>query len=142
MKKVLSTIFIALLSITLFVGCGDSSSDKSVNLIFVVSPDLAYNTPGDIQPDTANLTSQGLNRSLQMATYLKEKVLGSKNATSIYALSPMTHLQTPNNYPDMTSIGYIQQFALLNQTTLGIGAPSAYTANTFPIKTSYTIDSI
>ncbi|OIN95015.1 MAG: hypothetical protein AUJ48_04015 [Deltaproteobacteria bacterium CG1_02_45_11] len=134
MNKILSTIFILfLLNITLFA----SVSDKNVNLIFVVSPDLAYHTAGDIQPDTANLTRQGLNRSLEMATYLKEKVLHSKNATSIYALSPMTHLQTQNNYPDMTSIGYIQQFALLNQTTLKTSDSSTYTANSFPIKVSY-----
>ena len=142
MNKILSTILIALLSTTLFVGCGSSDDDKSVNLVFVVSPDLAYNTAGDIQPDTANLTRQGLNRSLQMATYLKEKVLSSKNATSIYALSPMTHLQTQNNYPDMTAIGYIQQFALLNQNTLPLSTSSSYTANTFPIKVSYTLDSL
>lgn len=142
MNKILSTALIALLSITLFIGCGSSSSEKSVNLVFVVSPDLAYNTPGDIQPDTANLTSQGLNRSLQMATYLKETVLGSKNATSIYALSAMTHLQTSNNYPDMTSIGYIQPFALLNQITLPISTTSTYPANSFPIKMSYTVDSL
>jgi len=55
------------LALTLLAGCsGDSSSPaaplsaNNINLIFVVSPDLAYNTPGDIQPDTANLTSQGL----------------------------------------------------------------------------------
>jgi hypothetical protein len=153
MKDYLSTtLVLAVLSMTLLVGCNDYSrdsdpaalSDTKINLIFVVSPDLEYQTAGDIQSDTANLTPQGLNRSLQMATYLKENVLGSKNATSIYALSPMTHLQTGNSYPDMAAIGYIQPFALMNQTTLRVSLPPEpeYTANSFPIKVSYTKGSV
>ena len=131
-----------LLSIMVWISCGNASEiaqldEKNVNLIFVVSPDLAYHTSGDIDKNTANLTPQGLNRSLQMATYLKKNLLRSKNATSIYTLAPMTHLQTSHDYPDMTSIGYIQQFALLNQTTLPISETSFYTANTLPIKVSY-----
>ncbi|MBW4056078.1 MAG: hypothetical protein HIU83_11895 [Proteobacteria bacterium] len=136
-----------ILALTLLAGCGGNSSPgttalsaNNVNLIFVVSPDLAYNTPGDIQPDTANLTSQGLNRSLQMASYLKHQVLGERNATRIYTLQPMSHLQTANNYPDMTAITYIQQFAMLNQITLtGAGGYNSplYTANSFPLNASY-----
>lgn len=137
-----------ILALTLFTGCGGSFGSnstapldaKNVNLIFVSSPDLAYQAPGDIQPDTANLTSQGLNRSLMMATYLKHQVLGGNNVTSIYTLSPMTHLQTVNNYPDMTAVGYIQQFALLNQETLPINATyklATYTANSYPLNVSY-----
>ena len=114
-----------ILVLTLLAGCEGSSgpnptaalSADNINLIFVVSPDLAYQTPGDINPDTANLTNQGLQRSLLMATYLKTHVLGTNNVTGIYALAPMTHLQTANNYPDMAAIGFIQQFALLNQIT-------------------------
>lgn len=151
MKKYLSTTLILfVLSLSLLVGCNDYSSDtdpaalsdQKINLIFVVSPDLDYQTAGDIQSDTANLTAKGLNRSLQIATYLKEKVLGSNNVNSIYALSPMTHLQTKNKYPDMTAIGYIQPFALLNQTTLLVGPSSTYTANGFPIKASYASGSV
>jgi len=112
-------------------------STENINLIFVVSADLAYNTPGDINPDTANLTSQGLQRSLLMATYLKENVLGGENVNGIYALAPMTHLQTENNYPDMTAIGSIQQFALLNQSTF-----SNYTGNSFPINVAYAQGSV
>jgi len=121
-------------------GCGGDSSTDNINLIFVVSSDLAYNADGDISPVTANLTSQGLQRSLLMATYLKENVLGGENVTSIYALSPMTHLQTENNYPDMAAIGSIQQFALLNQNTLTmpvIADYASYTAYSYPIKVSY-----
>jgi hypothetical protein len=44
----------------------------------------------------------------------------------------MTHLQTANNYPDMAAIGFIQQFALLNQITV-----QGTTANSFPINTAY-----
>jgi hypothetical protein len=113
-------------------------SPSNVNLVFVVSPDLAYQTSGDIQPDTANLTSQGLQRSLMMATYLKQQVLGGKNVTSIYALEPMTHIQTANNYPDMTAIGFIQHFALLNQFTLPVNSTgSTYTAYSYPINAAY-----
>jgi hypothetical protein len=142
-----------MLALTLLAGCASSSgssqnsalSADNINLIFVVSPDMAYHTPGDIQPDTANLTSQGLNRSLQMATYLKQQVLGGNNVTAIYALSPMTHLQTTptySNIPDMTAIGFIQQFALLNQITMPVTPKSpytytSYTANNYPINTSY-----
>jgi hypothetical protein len=105
----------------------------------VASPDLAYHASGDVDTSTANLTNQGLQRSLLMATYLKKQVLGTQNVTRIYVLQPMTHLQTANNYPDMAAIGYIQQFALLNQITLtgvgGAGSPF-YTANSFPLNAS------
>ena len=117
-------------------------SAENVNLIFVVSPDLAYNAPGDINPATANLTNQGLNRSLLMATYLKQQVLGTKNVTRIYALAPMTHLQTANNYPDMAAIEGIQQFALLNQITLtgvgGYGTPLV-TGNSYALSATYAL---
>jgi hypothetical protein len=129
-----------ILALTLLAGCAGSSgsntstalSSDNINLIFVVSPDLAYQTPGDIKPDTANLTNQGLQRSLLMATYLKKNVLGTNNVNSIYALEPMTHLQTANNYPDMAAIGFIQQFALLNQIRI-----QGTTANSYPINTAY-----
>lgn len=138
-----------MVALTLLAGCGSDSSPvttalsaNNVNLVFVVSPDLAYNTAGDIQPDTANLTSQGLNRSLQMASYLKQQVLGGKNVSSIYTISPMSHLQTTSNYPDMSAIGFIQQFALLNQITLKTkknddGSWVTYTGNNYPINVSY-----
>ncbi len=135
-------------ALTLLAGCGGGSSPDStaplsadnINLIFVVSPDLAYNAPGDINPSTANLTNQGLQRSLLMATYLKQQVLGTANVTGIYVLEPMTHLQTAHNYPDMAGIWYIQQFALLNQITLtGAGGPGSalVTGNSYPLNASY-----
>jgi hypothetical protein len=129
-----------ILALMLLAGCEGSSgpnptaalSADNINLIFVVSPDLAYQTPGDINPDTANLTNQGLQRSLLIATYLKKHLLRTNNVTGIYALAPMTHLQTANNYPDMAAIGFIQQFALLNQITI-----QGTTANSYPINTAY-----
>ena len=132
------------LALILSPGCGggggsttESLSDENVNLIFVVSPDLAYHDGGDVDLWTANLTSQGLQRSLRMANYLKEDVMGGGNVKAVIALAPMTHLQTENNYPDMAGIGYIQQFALLNEITiLGI------TANSYPIGTSYGAHSV
>jgi broad specificity phosphatase PhoE len=142
-----------MLALTLLAGCASSSgssqnsalSADNINLIFVVSPDLLYNSPGDIDPDidpdTANLTNKGLNRSLQMATFLKQQVLGGNNVTAIYALSPMTHLQNANKYsniPDMTAIGFIQQFALLNQINLIVDdSGGTYTGNNYPLFAAY-----
>jgi hypothetical protein len=134
----------------LLPGCGSSSGSSAtapsaplsadhVNLIFVVSEDIAYQAPGDVNPSTANLTDQGLQRSLQMASFLRKRVLGKRNVTGIYALEPMTHLQTASNHPDMAAPETIQQFALLNQITLydtkhpadsGIG-------NSFPLNLTY-----
>jgi hypothetical protein len=120
-------------------GCGGDSSPAraplsaaNINLIFVVSPDLADDPLGDINPTTANLSNQGLQRSLLMATYLKQKLLGANNVSGIYTLEPMTHLQTANNYPDMAAIGFIQQFALLNQYTV-----QGVTADSYPIYAAY-----
>ena len=107
-------------------------SADNVNLIFVVSPDLAYDPLGDINSSTANLSNQGLQRSLLMATYLKQQLLGTNNVTGIYALEPMTHLQTAHNYPDMAAIGFIQQFALLNQITI-----EGTTGNSYPLYAAY-----
>ncbi len=135
------------LALTLLAGCAGGSSPSSaaplsadnLNLVFVVSPDLVYSAPGDINPGTANLTNQGLQRSLLMATYLKQQVLGTKNVTGIYALEPMTHLQTAYKYPDMAAMGYIQPFALLNQLTLPSVGPFSplYTDNSYPLNVSY-----
>lgn len=142
------------LVLVLLSGCWGNDSDSTppplnasnLNLIFVSSPDLAHHARGDIQYDTANLTSQGLQRSLLMATYLKQRVLGMQNVTGIYALTPMTHLQTANGYPDMTAIGFIQQFALLNQITLPVtplnGSPSEWTGNSYPINVAYATGSV
>ncbi|MBE0585425.1 MAG: hypothetical protein IH612_16905 [Desulfofustis sp.] len=131
--------------LTLLVACSDSGSNatsalnaENINLIFVVSPDLAYSTAGDINTETANLSNQGLQRSLRMATYLKQQVLGGRNVNGIYTISPMSHLQTTSNYPDMAAIGFIQQFALLNRITLHVdGNGNIYTANSYPINSSY-----
>ncbi len=131
-----------LLSLILFAGCGGGSSNtpgstnqlnaNNINLIFVVTPDVANDPLGDINPVTANLNNQGLQRSLLMATYLKRQLLGTNNVTAIYTLEPMTHPQTENNYPDMAAIGFIQQFALLNRITI-----QGTTAYGFPIYAAY-----
>ena len=115
-------------------------SARNLNLIFVVSEDLAYQASGDVNSGTANLTDRGLQRSLLMATFLRQHVLGRKNVTGVYVLEPMTHLQTTNNYPDMVAPETIQQFALLNQITLSSALPPQYfpyTGNSYPLNASY-----
>src|SRR5208337_4335732 len=61
----------------------------------------------------------------------------------IYALGPMTHMQTANgnSFPDMVALETVQQFAMLNQITLSDGNQS-FTANSYPILASYSADSI
>ncbi|MFZ0793768.1 MAG: hypothetical protein WAM65_08360 [Candidatus Korobacteraceae bacterium] len=140
----------------LLAGCGSSSnpdpmpptpaplSATNVNLIFVVSEDLTYHASGDVNPKTANLTSQGLQRSLRMATFLKQQVLGAENVTGIYALEPMTHLQTASQLPDMVGVETVQQFALLNQITLSSDAKGGtpYLGQSYPLNASYSAESI
>src|SRR5664279_4796032 len=136
-----------LVALMLLAGCGSSGppspaplSASNVNLIFVVSEDLAYHATGDVNPGTANLTNQGFQRSLLMATFLQQQVLGTQNVTGIYALEPMTHLQTANNYPDMAALETIQQFAMLNQITLSYQGSGPVTANSYPIFASYSLE--
>ncbi len=135
------------LALTLLAGCGGSApptpaplSVGNLNLIFVVSEDLAYQASGDVNPSTANLTNRGLQRSLLMATFLRRHVLGRKNVTGVYVLEPMTHLQTAGNHPDMAAPETIQQFALLNHITLPTEPPpiyAGYTGNSYPLNASY-----
>src|ERR1019366_606130 len=105
----------------------------------VVSEDLAYQASGDVNPSTANLTNQGLQRSLLMAPFLQQQVLGMQNVTGIYALEPMTHLQTAGKYPDIVALETIQQFAMLNQTTASYQGSGPVTANSYPIFASYSL---
>jgi hypothetical protein len=145
-------LFLTAMFLLLFCGCGGSNtpapptpaplSAANVNLIFVVSEDSA-NTTGDVNPDTANLTNRGLQRSLLMAPFLAQNVLGGKNVAGIYALEPMTHMQAAakGTYPDMVPLEIIEQFALLNQVTLSDGNQS-FTANSYPILASYSAESI
>jgi hypothetical protein len=147
---VLSLLFA--LALTLLAGCARSSSPPApaplsagnLNLIFVVSEDSAYQATGDVNPTTANLTSQGLQRSLLMATFLKESVLAGQNVAAIYAIEPMTHLQTTNNYPDMVALETVQQFALLNQVTLSSDAQGGtpFAGQSYPLNASYSSGSI
>jgi len=118
-------------------------SPDNLNLIFVASEDLAYHASGDVSSSTANLTGKGLQRSLLMASFLQQDVLGMQNVTSIYALQPMTHLQTASSYPDMAALETIQQFAMLNQISLPADSEGvdALTANSYPLNASYGLDS-
>ena len=72
-----------------------------------------------------------------MGSFLKQSVLGGNNVTGIYALEPMTHLQTANNYPDLVPLETIQQFAMLNQVSVPYQGSPGPTANSFPIFSSY-----
>ena len=123
-------------------------SADNINLIFVVSEDLAYQdqASGDVNPSTANLTNKGLQRSLLMAPFLQQAVLGMNNVTSIYALEPMTHLQTTTTgyYPDMVALETVQQFALLNQITMYSDAQgdNQNTGYSYPLNISYAPGSV
>jgi hypothetical protein len=143
-------LFLVIIALTLLPGCGGSAapdppppptpaplSASHLNLIFVVSEDLAYQESGDVNPTTANLTSRGLQRSLRMATFLKQSVLGGNNVTGIFALEPMTHLQIANNYPDMAGVEAIEQFAMLNQIALSYANYPAVPASSYPVNVSY-----
>src|SRR5579862_9344111 len=114
-------------------------SSANLNLIFVVSEDLVYEASGDINPQTANLTNQGLNRSLLMGRYLQQSVLGGNNVTGIYALEPASHLQTQSNFPDLAGLETVEQFALLNNITISsnAGGTDPLPGNSFPINVSY-----
>jgi hypothetical protein len=75
-----------LVVLALHAGCSGTSgrnpaplSPGDVNLIFVVSQDLAFHTPGDLGPRTANLTAKGLQRTLLPGTFLQEQVLAGNN---------------------------------------------------------------
>src|SRR5581483_8219309 len=135
----LISLWLPICAALLLAACGGSStphpltpaplSSNDVNLVFVVSEDIDYQEPGDINPNTANLTNRGLRRALMMGTFLQQQVLGGNNVNSIYALEPLTHLQTANGYPDMVSLETIQQFAMLNQTTQQPQGDAPVTAN-------------
>ena len=65
-----------------------------------MSEDLTWQAPGDVNADTACLTSQGLQRTLAMASFLRQTVMGGNNVNGLFALEPATHPQTANQYPD------------------------------------------
>jgi hypothetical protein len=96
---------------------------------------MTFNTSGDIDPATANLTNSGLERALRMDTFLYQYVLGSQNVSSIYALEPMTHLQTPGMLPDMAGLEAVQQFSVLNQISLSSNGSGGdpYTGQNYPV---------
>jgi len=140
-------VLVMAFGLALLTGCGGSSrlststnssglSARDINLIFVSSEDVAFQSPGDVDVTTGNLTAQGLHRSLLTARFLRRRILGNRNVSAIYALAPMTHLQGTGSYPDLAAAETIQQFALGNQITLtAMGQTS--TANSYPINLSY-----
>lgn len=143
--------FLPVLALALIAGCSGSSGPASpqqnppaltasnLNLVFVASEDLANHAAGDVNSTTAGLTPQGLQRSLAMATFLRQSVLGGFNVNGIYALEPITHPQTTNAYPDMNGLMAVQPFAMLNQTTLSsdLMGGTPYTGQNAPISVSY-----
>jgi len=148
-RLITSAVFgLTIPGLMLLTGCGGSSqpvpsptpsplSPSDFNLIFVASEDPAHQASGDVNLKTGNLTSQGLQRALRMATFLEQKVLGGSNVNGIYALVPMTHPQTSKQYPDMSGLTTVEQFAMLNRTTLSIPQEAPVTANSYPVNVSY-----
>lgn len=141
-----NTRFLPMASLALLLGCGSSHGPTTtslnpgdVNLVFVVSEDLTWQAPGDVNADTACLTSQGLQRTLAMASFLRQTVMGGNNVNGLFALEPATHPQTANQYPDMNALMALQPFALLNQITLSsdLAGGTPYTGQSFPINVSY-----
>ena len=141
------------LGLMLLTACGGSSAvdpnppspppaslqATNLNLIFVTTEDLSYHAAADVNPKTGNLSNRGLQRALRLATFLQQKVLGGANVNGIYALTPITHLQTANEYPDMGGLMTVEQFAMLNRTTLSIPQASAVTASSYPVNMSYSV---
>jgi hypothetical protein len=147
-RVIASTRLLGLIFALAFMsGCGGSAqptppaptplSAENLNLIFVVSEDLAYHASGDMNPETANLTNRGLQRTLAMGSFLQQKVLGGLNVNGIFALEPMTHLQTAQHYPDVVPLETIQQFAMLNQIMLSYESFVPVANNSFPLNVSY-----
>jgi len=144
-------LLLSVVSFALVAGCSTLSASthpvpkpapltaSNINLVFLVSEDLANSADGDVNPVTTGLTNQGLQRTLAMAAFLRQSVMGGNNVSGIYALEPMTHLQTASKYPDMNALMAVQQFAILNQITLSsdLSGGSPYTGQNFPIHTSY-----
>jgi hypothetical protein len=140
------------LALAVLAGCGGSQppdppspaplSADNLNLIFVVSADLDYQASGDMNARTANLTSRGLQRALRMGSFLKQNMLGGQNVNGIFALEPMTHLQTAQQYPDMVPLEMIEQFAMLNQITLFQQNDAPVPASSFPLNVSYPSDDV
>ena len=126
------------------VGNPNPPAAGNLNLVFIVSEDMAFNTAGDIDPVTANLTNSGLERALMMDTFLYQYVSQSQNATSIYALEPMTHLQTAAKLPDMNGLNTVQQLSVLNQTTLSSNTSGGdpYAGQNSPVNASYSAGSL
>jgi len=152
-RKSLAVALLTLTSLGLMVlaGCGGSSqpapippapapsplSADDLNLIFVATEDFSYQDYGDVNRKTGNLTNRGLQRALMMGTFLQQSVLGGSNVNGIYVLVPMTHLQTAQKYPDMAGLETMEQFAVLNLTTMSIPGAAPVTANSYPVNASY-----
>ncbi|GEJ55715.1 hypothetical protein [Anaeromyxobacter diazotrophicus] len=140
-----------LAALALSAGCGGGAgrnpaplSSGDVNLVFVVSQDLAFQAPGDVDPGTANLSPQGLQRSLLLGTFLRDQVLGGNDVNRIYAVAPTTHLQTAQQLPDLVPLETIEPFAVLNHTTLSsdLAGGSPFTGQNSPIRASYAQGSV
>jgi hypothetical protein len=151
-KRFAAVLVLVLSTLVLLAGCGGSAqpdppappapapaplSASNLNLIFVVSEDLTYAAAGDMNRRTANLTNRGLQRTLLLASFLQKSVLGGKNVNAIYALEPMTHLQTSAQYPDMVALETVQQFSAMNQIALSYQSLPPITAYSYPVNVSY-----
>ena len=129
-------------------GCGSGAnsaplSSADINLIFVVTPDVTHDA-GDMNMETANLNTQGLQRVISLAAYLQSTLLNQASVNGLYVLEPATHLQTANNYPDLVPLETVEHFALLNQFSITSSTTPAatFSTNSFPVNVSYTPASV
>jgi len=78
-------------------------------------------------------TSSSLNAGYINLVFVVSEYLSHNDVMGIYALEPMTHLQTADLFPDMADPETIQQFAMLNTETLQFNpvGSALYTANSF-----------
>ena len=141
------------LSLSLLSGCGGTSRTNApvsnpgqliaanLNLIFVVSPDVAYQTSGDVDPRTANLTIRAASVASNCDVPSKA---GAGDKERQRNLRARAHDPFATRPVILGGARAIQQFALMNQTTLSsdLVGGTPYSGQNSPINASYAPGSV